>query len=95
MARRREWTELRIRRPELVQDNVSLPIQRLREAVSDLIKLSEDKEIGQELMGCNRRLGELREEVVVFLSQSAADYVYWGRADRPGAQDPGPQRGAG
>jgi ATP-dependent DNA helicase DinG len=86
VARRREWTELRIRRPELVQDNVSLPIQRLREAVSDLIKLSEDKEIGQELMECNRRLGELREEVAVFLSQSAADHVYWverrGRAQK-------------
>jgi ATP-dependent DNA helicase DinG len=86
VARRREWSELRIRRPELVQDNVSLPIQRLREAVSDLIKLSEDKEIGQELMECNRRLGELREEVAVFLSQSAAEHVYWvertGRAQR-------------
>ena len=76
-TRRREWTELRIRRPELVQDNVSLPIQRLREAVSDLIKLSEDQEIGQELMECNRRLGELREAVAVFLSQSAAEHVYW------------------
>src|ERR1039458_7883085 len=28
-------------------------------------------------MECNRRLGELREEVAVFLSQSAADHVYW------------------
>ena len=83
---RREWTELRIRQPELVQDNVTLPIQRLREAVSELIKLSEDKEIGQELMECNRRLAELREEVAIFLSQSAADHVYWvertGRAQR-------------
>ena len=85
-ARRREWTELRIRQPELVQDNVTLPIQRLREAVSELIKLSEDKEIGQELMECNRRLAELREEVAVFLSQSAEDHVYWvertGRAQK-------------
>jgi ATP-dependent DNA helicase DinG len=82
----REWTELRIRQPELVQDNVTLPIQRLREAVSELIKLSEDKEIGQELMECNRRLAELREEVAIFLGQSAADSVYWvertGRAQR-------------
>jgi ATP-dependent DNA helicase DinG len=77
VARRREWTELRIRRPELVQDNLTLPVQRLREAVSELIKLSEDLEIGQELMECNRRLGELREEVAVFLSQSAGDHVYW------------------
>jgi len=86
VARRREWTELRIRQPELVQDNVTLPIQRLREAVSELIKLGEDKEIGQELMECNRRLAELREEVATFLSQGAEDSVYWvertGRAQK-------------
>jgi len=85
-GRRRDWTELRIRRPELVQDNVSLPIQRLREAVSDLIKTSEDSEIGQELMECNRRLAELREEVALFLSQAQEEHVYWversGKAQR-------------
>ena len=41
--RRRAWTELRIHRARLVKDNVTLPVQRLREAVSELIKLSEDK----------------------------------------------------
>ncbi|MGA2867406.1 MAG: helicase C-terminal domain-containing protein [Verrucomicrobiota bacterium] len=76
-ARQRDWTELRIRQPDLVNDNVTLPIQRLREAVSDSIKMSEDKEIGLELMECNRRLGELREEVAMFLSQSAEEHVYW------------------
>jgi len=76
-GRRRAWTELRIRRTELVKDNVTLPIQRLRETVSDLIKLSEDKDIGQELVECNRRLGELRDEVKAFLEQSADDHVYW------------------
>ena len=75
--RRRSWTELRIRRAELVKDNVTLPIQRLREAVSDLIKLSEDKDIGQELVECNRRLDELRVEIKAFLEQSAGDHVYW------------------
>src|SRR6185437_595441 len=75
--RRRDWTELRIRRAELVADDVTLPLQRLRESVSDLIKTSEDKDIGQELMECNRRLAELREEVVMFLGQTADDYVYW------------------
>ena len=86
VARRREWSELRIRRPELVQDNITLPIQRLREAVSDLIKLSEDKEIGDELMECSRRLAELREAVATFLNQNAEDHVYWvertGRAQK-------------
>jgi len=73
----RNWTELRIRRAELVKDNLTLPIQRLREAVSELIKLSEDKDIGQELVECNRRLAELRDEVKDFLEQSAQDHVYW------------------
>jgi ATP-dependent DNA helicase DinG len=76
-ARRREWTELRIRRPDLVKDNLSLPLQRLREALSNLIKLSEDKDIGQELVECNRRLAELRDEVALFLSQEAENHVYW------------------
>ncbi|MGC3960200.1 MAG: helicase C-terminal domain-containing protein [Verrucomicrobiota bacterium] len=75
--KKRAWSELRIRRAELVPDNVTLPIQRLREAVSDLIKTSEDKEIGQELIECNRRLGELKLEVAEFLSQQADDHVYW------------------
>jgi len=74
---RRNWTEMRIRRAELVKDNLTLPLQRLREAVGDLIKLSEDKDIGQELVECNRRLDELRAEVKAFLEQSASDHVYW------------------
>jgi ATP-dependent DNA helicase DinG len=76
-GRKREWKELRIRGAELVKDNVTLPIQRLREAVSELIKLSEDKDIGQELVECNRKLGELKVEVAEFLSQQADDHVYW------------------
>jgi len=84
--RERKWSELRIRRAELVQDNITLPIQRLREAVSELIKLSDDKDIGQELIECNRRLGELKIEVAEFLSQQAEDHVYWveraGKAQR-------------
>ncbi len=76
-VRERSWTELRIRQHDLVADNVTLPIQRLREAISDLIKTSEDKDTGQELMECNRRLAELRNEVATFLSQSEEEHVYW------------------
>lgn len=75
--RQRDWTELRIRKPELVPDKITLPIQRLREAVSELIKTSEDNEMGMELMECNRRLAELRGAVQMFLSQSEDHYVYW------------------
>jgi Rad3-related DNA helicase len=83
-ARKRAWSELRIRRPELVPDNVTLPIQRLREAVSDLVKISPDKEIGQELVERNRHLAELRDELKAFLEQSEKDHVYW--VERTGKQ---------
>src|SRR5215471_9680007 len=75
VTRRRDWAELRIRQPELVKDNITLPIQRLREAVSDLIKLSEDKDTGQELAECNRRLAELKTAVAEFLSQAQTNHV--------------------
>ena len=71
------WSELRIRRPDLVKDNLTLPIARLREAVSELIKASPDKDIAEELTEANRRLVELREQVAAFLSQAATDHVYW------------------
>jgi len=82
----RSWTELRIRNADLVRDVVTLPIQRVREEVSELIKASNDADTGQELAECNRRLIELREELAMFLSQRAEDHVYWversGKAQR-------------
>jgi len=71
------WTEIRIRRPDFVPDNISLPIQRLREEIGGLIKSCEDQDLGGELAEINRRLGEFREQIVTFLKQSLPDYVYW------------------
>lgn len=76
-TRRKSWSELRIRSMELVPDTLTLAIQKLRESLAHLIEVSPDAEIGQELMECNRRLGELREDVAMFLSQTEEDYVYW------------------
>jgi ATP-dependent DNA helicase DinG len=76
-AGRRPWNELRIRRPDLVQDNLTLPIQRLREEIHQLIQQTEDKETGEELMECNRRLGDLKAAVATFLQQAEEDHVYW------------------
>lgn len=76
-AGNRAWSELRIRRPEFVADSLTLPIQRLRESLHDLIQTSEDKDIGLELVECNRRLAELREAVAAFIAQSGEEHVYW------------------
>ncbi|HUZ06022.1 MAG TPA: helicase C-terminal domain-containing protein, partial [Candidatus Paceibacterota bacterium] len=74
---RRGWSELRIRRAELARDRLSPPLQHLREALSEMVKGSDDKESGEELVECNRRLAELRDEVKEFLEQTARDHVYW------------------
>ncbi|MBM3845067.1 MAG: DEAD/DEAH box helicase [Verrucomicrobia bacterium] len=76
-ARRRAWTELRIRRPDLVPDTLSLGLQGLRETVAHLIETSNNSETGEELMECNRRISELKEGLVTFLGQKAEDQVYW------------------
>jgi len=74
---RRDWTELRVRRPELVADTLSLPLQRLREEISRVINVTEDSETGQELQEANRRVAELRNGIATFISQSEKDHVYW------------------
>lgn len=80
----RAWSEFRIRKAEIVPDSLTLHIQKLREALGQLIKLTEDRETAEELLDCSRRLAELREEVVTFLEQSAEDHVYW--VERSGKQ---------
>lgn len=74
---RREWTELRIRRPDLVEDTLTLPLRRVSEAVRELIEAAEDRDTANELLECNRRLAELRQAIGIFIGQSADDHVYW------------------
>jgi ATP-dependent DNA helicase DinG len=76
-AENRSWSEFRVRRPELVEDNLTTPLERLREGIVQLIAKSEDKDNAQELQECNRRLSELRVGVAAFLKQSAEGHVYW------------------
>src|SRR5580658_4448075 len=73
----KRWAEVRVRHCDLVEDNLTLSIQRVREEVSALSKLVDDKDTAQELAECNRRLEELRGEISVFLSQGAPGHVYW------------------
>jgi ATP-dependent DNA helicase DinG len=71
------WNVLRIRHCDLVPDTITTPIERVREEVSALVKTVDDRDTAQELSECNRRLAEMRQEIAIFLSQSARDHVYW------------------
>ena len=75
--RLREWKELRIRQADIVEDLVSLPLQRVREALGQLIETSENEETSAELIECNRRIAEIRDAVAVFIGQMAEQHVYW------------------
>ncbi len=83
---RRDWSELRVRTPELVQDTITGRIQSLRENLADVIEECEDKDVVEELLEANRKLTEIRESVATFLSQSCEEHVYWvERATKTGA----------
>tara|TARA_B100001971_G_C18265530_1_gene591827 strand:- start:4856 stop:6955 length:2100 start_codon:yes stop_codon:yes gene_type:complete len=75
--RLREWKELRIRQADIVEDLVSLPLQRVRESLGHLIETSEDEETSAELIECARRIAEIRDAVGVFIGQMAEQHVYW------------------
>ena len=47
-------------------------MQNLRQEIAEMVKLARDKDTAQELTEGNRRLGELRDGIAQFLSQSAA-----------------------
>jgi len=74
---KRSWTEIRVRRPELVPDNITLPLQRVREQLAELVKVTDDRQIAEELIEYNRRIGEIRDAIALFLGQTAPEYVYW------------------
>jgi ATP-dependent DNA helicase DinG len=73
----RAWKELRVRKAGLIDDTLTLPLQRVREALVQVRDDTDDADTGQELAEFNRRVGELREGVKLFLSQESDDHVYW------------------
>ena len=75
--RNRMWKELRVRKPGLIDDTLTLPLQRVREALVQARDGTDDADTGQELAEFNRRVGELRDGVKLFLSQESEEHVYW------------------
>lgn len=83
-AGNRRWSEFRVRRPDVVEDSLTLPIQRLRDRIRELVAVTNDKDNAEELRDCNARLLELSNAVALFLSQAQEKTVYW--VERSGKQ---------
>ena len=66
-----------MRQSDLIDDTLSLPLQRVREALVQAREGTDDADTGQELAEFNRRVGELRDGVKLFLSQASDEHVYW------------------
>ncbi len=73
----RPTTEIRIRKPDLVEDILSLPLGKFSESIAELIKATDDRETADELRELNRRLLDTRKSVRAFLSQEMEEFVYW------------------
>ena len=76
-GKRAIWKELRVRSAGLIDDSLTLPLQRVREVLLQVREEVDDSDTVQEMAEFNRRIGELREAVLMFLSHASGDHVYW------------------
>ncbi|MBM3861110.1 MAG: ATP-dependent DNA helicase [Verrucomicrobia bacterium] len=70
-------TTTRIRRPDFVPDTLSLPLADLTGNVRKLQKMTDDKDLREELAEWSRKSDEARVTLGVFLKQSMENHVYW------------------
>ncbi len=76
--------EIRIRRPDIIQDTFSAPIALLIQNLTELAKNVQDEDTRSELLEPLRRLRDIRSAITAFLSQSEPEFVYWTAAQRKG-----------
>lgn len=69
--------EVRVTRPDVVEDSLSLPMMQLRSLLIDLAADQDNEESQQELRDAGRRLADQRNQLKGFLAQEKEDYVYW------------------
>ncbi len=73
----RKGRECRVRRPDLVPDNLTIPLTRLQAAVVAAVKETDDDKLKSELQDLGRRIREARRGVIDFLQQIPENHVYW------------------
>jgi ATP-dependent DNA helicase DinG len=79
--------ELRIRKPDLVEDSVALPLVKLHRQLLDCADDQEDESVKLELQDYARRLEAIKLEISDFLSQGDETMVYWVEKTGKAGQD--------
>ncbi|PAW77096.1 MAG: ATP-dependent helicase [Verrucomicrobia bacterium Tous-C9LFEB] len=75
--------ELRVTRPDLVENSLNTPLAQLYRALADIARETKDDYIKAEVQDSARRVESLRVGLGQFLSQTREDHVYWAeRSDR-------------
>ncbi len=82
----RPWTELRIRKTDLVENNIFNHLARVRDDIENIVETSDNDENLNELLDCSTRLYDIQNEVGQFLSQTEQDHVYWVERSRNARQ---------
>jgi ATP-dependent DNA helicase DinG len=69
--------EVRVTKPDLVENNLSLPLARLHKTLMELSRDCQDPELKAELQDSARRAASHREAIAEFLTQDREGFVYW------------------
>jgi ATP-dependent DNA helicase DinG len=69
--------EFRVRDADLVSDTITGRLTRLQARIADLVKRANDEFLKAELQEYGRRIRDYRDEIAIFLKQSAPEHVYW------------------
>ncbi len=73
----RKGREVRVRRPDFVEDTISAQLAGLQVRIIEVVRRTEDEFLKSEMQELGRRIAEARAGIVTFLEQSAEGYVYW------------------
>lgn len=80
-----QWKEMRIRRPDIVPDEISLAIHQLCDELQLCVEASSERSWAEELLESRRRLLDIQKGIADFLSQKPPGFVFW--VERSGRQN--------
>jgi ATP-dependent DNA helicase DinG len=73
----RKGREFRVRDVDFVPDTITGRLTALQARIVGVVKRSDDEFLKAELQEFGRRIGDARDEIAIFLEQSAPEHVYW------------------